>query len=215
MSGRHHLSPGRFSLRFAPVLLCLCTLCALGLTRNRLRAQDMPPKSAPSSAELFTALDDIEGLRALYPLKLTPEQLDRVIQIVTDAQEETRKRQEAANQLVREMAAEIQTVRRDALRGDPIPKEFDIKVKKAETEFLKKREGIRQQAIIALSTGLQKVLTAEQIANASRQDKEARIKLGKSTGEGTDAQWFNSYVVDAFIDVPRVLPLLKEMRAAR
>lgn len=208
--------PGTFPSVGVPVsrvLLPLCAALVFGLTR--LHAQDAPATPAPASSELFVALDDIDGLRALQPLKLTTAQLDKVIQIVTDAQEETRKRQEAANQIVRALADDIRAVRQSALRGEPIPKEFDVKVKKAETEFVKKREDIRQQAILTLSTALQKALTPEQITNAAHQDKEARVKLGKNSGEGSDAQWFNSYVVDAFIDVPRVLPLLKEMRTAR
>ena len=63
---------------------------------------------------------------------------------------------------------------------------------------------------------MENILTPEQVKIAAKLDKDAQIKVGKATAatQRTEPQWFASYVRDAFVTVPRIVPVLKQMRSA-
>src|SRR5262249_36651886 len=100
-----------------------------------------------------------------------------------------------------------------ALAGGEIPKDFEEKVKKMETEFFAKRNELNMQNIARLSADFKGIFTKTQVETAAKLAKDSAQKRGQPT-KGTDTQWFNDYIVNVFINNPRIVPLLKEMRTA-
>lgn len=180
-----------------------------------------PPASQPASgapprdvARLFDDLDDIDRLRALNPLKLTADQEDRLITAIKAAQAEyTRKVNALGSTLVLAMAADIKATKKQTLGGAPIPKDFDDRVKKAESQFLSGRSMLNMENWKSLIATAKSILTDTQVAQAVKFSKAASAAANKPA-EGSDDQWLNFFVLHEFIDYPRIVPLLTEMRAA-
>jgi hypothetical protein len=221
----HYFTP----VRREPAALRYCqakTLLQLGLlmllccgtpAMRPARAQAGPDNGAllsKSILELFDDLDDIDRLRSLNPLKLTAPQLDKMIAAVSAAKEAYDKAMaELAGAQVKKMDAEIRDVKHKMLLGGTIPADFDERVKKASTLVVSSREKLDMQNLGSLADALREILTPAQIGDAAKLSKDAAAAAGKPTG-GTTAQWFNYYVKEILIGYPRILPLLKEMRAA-
>ena len=172
----------------------------------------------PSATEkeigaLTDALDDIDRLRSLTPLKLTPAQLDSLAATITTAQNGYHIRLTALSAPVLALADEIRATRRKALAGGAIPPEFDAKMIKIRDDYNKKTTDLQTQSLASLSAKLKTILSADQIDAAVKLTKEAFKKRGREL-QGTDDQIFNRYVLDQFIGNAQLVPLLKEMRAA-
>jgi hypothetical protein len=201
--------------------------CALGgplLPRLPAQGQSAPGQNAPvqnSSGKpspevekLLDDLSDIDHLRSISPLKLTPDQLDRLIAAIETARAEyDRKVKELAEPLLRSMADEIRATKSRSLAGSDPPKEFDDKVKKLQADFLKKRAEVNNQNLAKLGAKFREIATDKQVETAVKLAKDWATQEGKEV-KGTDAQWLNFYVLNVILDNPRTVPLLKEMRAA-
>lgn len=174
-------------------------------------------KAGTDLSQLASEMSDIDSLRPLIPLKLTPEQIDKMAAAITASQAAYDKKLKAiAGPALAKLADQIHDVKQKALKGEPIPAEFDTYAQAAEKQILTSRVKLDQDTIILLAGTLEDILTAEQFKQAAMLDKNAQIKLKKvpATLQKTDAQWFASYITDAIFTVPRIVPLLKEMRAA-
>ncbi|HZP82070.1 MAG TPA: hypothetical protein VFB21_10555 [Chthonomonadaceae bacterium] len=182
-------------------------------------AQSPPPGSngapAPAGLELLDMLDDINKLNALNPLKLTPEQLDQIIAVTTAAEEDYNRKLTALKlDPVRKIAQEIRDTKRRALAGGEITKDFMDRVAAMGEKFLKQRDQLDADALVGLVSKLKTILTPQQVSTATQLIiDQARITPGMRTS-GTKDKWFNAYVLKVFISYPRIVPLLKEMRAA-
>src|SRR5690349_19970101 len=79
--------PG-LSAKIIRIALCLtlgtACLCPPVLARQQSPAVAMPTRT---TAQLLNDLDDINELRGLNPLKLAPEQIDRIIGAISSAQQ--------------------------------------------------------------------------------------------------------------------------------
>jgi len=172
-------------------------------------------KSKAEAAAIVADLDDIERLRALNPLKLEPDQLDKLVAALTKAQTEyDTKINTLGMSIFGSSAAEARDVKKQALVGTPIPKDFDDKVKRLQTEFLKQRDTINTNNITHVADLCKMVLTDKQVAVATKLERDQWEKDHPDIKNATDAQLYNLYCLDVFISGSRTVALLKEMRAA-
>lgn len=194
--------PASAFLLLAP---CLCTSIPA-------RAQsDIVPKEVQ---EVFADISDIDKLRILNPLKLSGEQLDKIITVLKKAQTEyNSKLREAAVPPIRDLAKEIRATRQKMLETHgTVPKDFDEKVKKIQDGFIKRRDTEDQTTLKSVSDSIRAILNKDQIASAVSIARKFTEEEGKPTKKGTDDQFFNLYVLGTFIVYPRIVPLLEDMR---
>ncbi|HZO91468.1 MAG TPA: hypothetical protein VFB38_24310 [Chthonomonadaceae bacterium] len=204
--------------RTLTVFLLALALAAAMAAAPIARAQGQPPQpgSAPpkETLELFNDLDDINKLSALNPLHLTPEQLDKMIIVVSAAQADYEKKLTALKLAsIHSIASEVPEMKRRALAGGAVPKTFLDRVIALSQSFLTRKDRLDADALIGMATQLRGILTPQQVDTAVQLIKEQAPKDGMST-RGANDKWFNAYVLQVFISYPRIVPLLKEMRAA-
>ncbi len=181
-----------------------------------VRAQEAATGTSDVS-QLIEDLNDIDTMRPLLSLKLTVAQMDKMIALISETQTGYDKRLKAiAGPALAKMVDQIRVVKQRTLKGEPIPQDFDALAKTAENEILAKRKTLDAETISQMATALAAILSTEQAKLAGKLDRDAQIKLGKADAktQRTDEQWFASYVRDAFFTVPRIVPVLKQMRAA-
>jgi hypothetical protein len=182
---------------------------------HRAGAQGAGGAATSDVMQLINDLDDIDAMRPVVPLKITPEQLDKIIATLTTAQASyDRKLKAIAGPALAKLADQIRDVKQKTLKGEPIPKDFDLVAKQAEIEIVGKRKALDLDTLGSVATSLESILTPDQVKIAAKLDRDAQIKLGKATAntERTESQWFGSYVKDAIMTVPRIIPVLKQMR---
>src|SRR5262249_17718874 len=113
---------------------------------------------------------------------------------------------------IKGITKEIKDVRKSMLGGEPIPKDFDEKVKGIQDAFVKKRDTADVNALKGLSSAIKKILTEEQFSKAAELARKFVEKESKPNAKNTDEQFFNFYVLQIFIRYPRILPLMEEMK---
>ena len=216
----NHPVISRLSSLTAFVLLLGGGIAALHLSSHSARAQaQVPPNpTQPSKAvdDLLLDLDDLDTLHILLPLKLTPEQMDKLIPMFTTAKTDFDKKSAAlTSAALLKMADEIRATRKKAIAGTAIPTEFDDRVKAIQLEVAGKRKELDTTNIVAVSNACKTILNADQYALCAKMETDAYKRNRRYNDKATVAQYFNAYVMDAFIANPRTIPLLKEMRAAQ
>lgn len=210
-AGQRHT--GALCLALAAVLFL--AMDCLYRPRTEAAAQAVVGKPPQDVQDLLSAVDDIDTLRVLNPLKLTPDQIDKIREAIRSAQADYEKRVvEIGTAPLRQLKDEIQSTKQSALAGKAVPKAFDDKVKKVQDDILKKREQLNIRNLATLSANIQGVLTREQIDTAAKLARAAYERLKAASPKTTDTQYFNSYVEDIFIKYPRIVSLLSEMRMA-
>jgi len=177
-------------------------------------AQDKP--AAKTDATLIVAdLDDIERLRSLNPLKLQPDQVDKLIAAMKSAQADYDKKVNALGSTVfGPTASEVRDMKKQVLAGNAIPKDFDEKMKKLQADFLKQRDDLNTANIVSVSAAVKAILTDKQVATATKLERDQWDKDHPGGKGATDTQLFNLYCLDIFISGTRTVPLLEEVRAA-
>jgi hypothetical protein len=212
MSSTHSSSQSRTVAVSAAIILVL-TLAAC-LQCPRAAAQDKPAAKTDATA-IVSDLDDIERLRSLNPLKLQPEQLDKLIAALKSAQADYDKKVNAIGaSIFGPTASDVRDVKKQVLAGNPIPKDFDEKMKKAQADFLKQRDDLNTANIVAVSAAAKAILTDKQVATATKLERDQWDKDHPGGKGATDTQLFNLYCLDMFISGARTVPLLQEVRAA-
>ena len=182
--------------------------------------KDKPAPSADKTADapdvgpLFIALDDLGELRVLNPLKLTADELDKMSAIISDSQADYNKKlATTAAPLLRKASDAILAAKKKALAGTVIAD--DETIAKALTDYEARRKEIETATLKALAAKLQEVLTETQVAAASKVAKDEQTKVTGTAGKGTNAQYFNLYVLRVVMGYAHLVPLLKEMQAIR
>lgn len=197
---------------------CYLALLAAGLAVCGVLASggQQPPSAPPAEqAALLTAINDIDKLRVLNPLKLKPDQIDRMVPVIERSQKDyTRRVADAMTGPLRAMADDISSTRSKVLAGGAIPAAFDERLKKLQDQFLEQRKREDEATLRALSEEMRKVLTPEQVATAASLARKSTESDGKATLRGTDEQFFNLYLIGTVIHYARIVPLLKDMRQA-
>jgi hypothetical protein len=195
----------------------LFVLACLVRGSSAMAQQDGPPPAADAkeTAQLVEAIDDIDRLRSLNPLKLTVNQLDRAIALLTATQASYQKKVTAlAAERVAKMGDTIRDVKQKMLVGGELPADVDKQLQQASSDFIAKRNHLDLENIAAVANSLKEILNADQVKAAAAMTRDAPVNANKSA-KATEAQWFNLFVADVMLSYPRILPLLKEMRAAR
>jgi hypothetical protein len=201
----------RFS-RWAVVALLTIMFCSPWIP---LRAQnDKGGQTIPSEVNaLFEDIIDIDKLRVLNPLKLTPEQITQLIATVKEWQGKYNKQlADAAVPPIKSIAAEIKETRKKMVAGALIPKDFDDKVKGIQSKFTERRSQAEFDTVKGLAESVKKILTSEQAASAEKMAKEAVADKGKDPPK---LNYFNVYVLSIFIQYSRIIPLLEQMKTAQ
>ena len=218
--------------RMRPLLSPIASLAAAGLLLGGLMSlhftsrpahAQAPPQAADASGltpkdtqELITDLDDMDVLHVLLPVKLTPEQMDKLATTITDAKADYDKRVAAlTNPPLAKLADEIRSTHEKALRGTMTSADFDERVKVMQKTFVAKRQVLDNENIGRLGPQCKTIVTAEQFAVCVKLEKDAYKQMQKYNEKSSDNQYFNAYVTDVFISNPHIVALLKEMKAAQ
>ena len=166
--------------------------------------------------QLLDELDDIDLMRSLTPLKLTGEQIDKLVSTISDAQTAYDKKiAELNSSTIGKMADEIHKRHKDAVSGAAASKAFDDKVKALIADSGAKREKVNTDNLVQMTGACGKIVTADQKKIAAQLEKDTFAKLGRPMSkDNKDDQYFNQYVVDIFINYRRIVPLLKAMKSA-
>jgi CHASE3 domain sensor protein len=79
-----------------------------------------------------------------------------------------------------------------------------------------KRQALEEETLKIISADMKKLLTKEQQTLAAKITREEQGKLAKKAqNTGSEEQWFNLYVLRVIMAYPRIVPLLKEMKAVQ
>ncbi len=200
-----------------PMYLLAITLSAI-VTRVPCSANPFPTvmeqQDKSSVTDLLDELDDIDFVRSLTPLKLSPDQIDKLIAVITDAKTQYDKKiADLSSSTIGAMADEIHKRHKDAVAGGPVSGTFDKKVQQVMKDFYAKRDTLNADNIVTMSAACGKILTADQKMKAEQLEKDTLVKLGKKLDpSNTDSMYLNLYVVDIFIGYRRIVPLLKELK---
>lgn len=226
---RYTLSERSLAWRLLLIQARRCTKLGTGFlvlfllfVRPALAGAQNPP-AAPSTSGtvqssdvlmLFNDLDDIDHMRSINPLKLTAEQLDKIVVSLTTLQASYQKKLTSLAAVhVRKRADEIRGVKKSVLVGGEIPADFDKKMQQESISYAKSIAALELQNLQALSEAMRPTLTDAQVKAAVKLAKEAPVNAGKF-GKGSDTQWFNMYLMQIVVGYPRIIPLFKEMRDA-
>jgi hypothetical protein len=164
---------------------------------------------------LFRDIDDVDKLRVLNPLKLSAQQLEKIIAEVRQHQETYNRRlADSVVPPIRSIARDIKETRRKLLTGGDVPKDFDEKVKKLQADYIKRRDQEDRDTLKSLSDKIRAILSEEQVKKAVELAKTLTQKDGKPTLRGSDAEFFNYYVMMTFVVYPRIVPLMEDMKRA-
>lgn len=200
------------------MLLLLTGLALTGLTLQYPRAQQTNPDPAQGMKEIQELLDSVEDIgemKFLNPLRLTTAQIDKLVPLITAAQTEYNSQLAAANQeSLKKIANDIRAARRQAVTGKSVSTEANDRINKAIDAHLKSIKARQDDALKNLSQKIRNILLSEQYATAAKLAKEETEKINQNA-KGTEDQWFNLYVKSVVMGYPRIVPLLKDIRAAR
>ncbi|MGC8669064.1 MAG: hypothetical protein ACP5VE_13195 [Chthonomonadales bacterium] len=199
-------------LSFAAITFAAVWLAAGAPRSAKAQSQFVPPEVVA----LFNDIDDIDKLRVLNPLNLTPEQIDKLIPTIQQAQQDYNKKlADAAVPPIKEIAAQIKATRRRLLSGGEVPKDFDERVKKIQAEFIARRDKEDAATLKSLVEAIRGILTPQQVGAAVTEARKALGEQNKSGPKADEDRLFSYYVLQVFITYPRILPLLQDMRDAR
>lgn len=165
---------------------------------------------------LFDDIDDIDKLRVIAPLNITPDQVDKIIALLdTTSRSQNVRLSALAVPPIKDLAAEIKAVRAKMLTGGAIPKDFDQKVVKLQAAFVKQKKAEEAKSLVTVTTGIFNLFTKTQISKAVQITRANTMLDGKPTMEGDDNAFFTYYVLNTFMSYPRMIPLLLDIKKAQ
>ncbi len=205
----------RFSRWGVFALLTILLVCGVGCPA---RAQsDAGGQLIPAEVTaLFEDIVDIDKLRVLNPLKLSPDQITQIISVIKEWQNKYNKQlADAAVPPIKSIAAEIKETRKKMLAGASIPKDFDEKVKGIQDKFIERRNTAEFDTVKGMAESIKKILKPDQVKTAEKLAKDYVASINEKGKEPPKLNYFNVYVLSIFIQYPRILPLLEQMKAAQ
>ncbi len=205
-------------LRSVPLTLSVFLLLggAVGTpVRARAQGQESPPPSSKEIDQLYDMLDDINKLNVLNPLKLTPDQLDKLIAVAdATATDYAQKVAALKAQSIHDLAKEIRATKQRAVAGGEITQSFLTQIISRSDSLAKKRDDLDINTWVAMIAKVRQILTPDQYNTAIKEIRTQADKEPDINSHGKPEQWFNMFVLQVFLKYPRIVPLLKEMRAA-
>jgi hypothetical protein len=207
----------RLVLFALPVFLLLWGLTGRTALVPAARAQEQGPAPTSSKAtdELYDMLDDINKLNVLNPLKLTSDQIDQLSAMATASTAEYQQKLAALKaSSVHNLEAEIRATKKRAVAGGEITQSFLNQITTRSDTFAQKKTDLDVQTWTAMVAKVKQILTKDQYEAAIKLIRDQAGHEPTISPRGAADKWFNVYVLQVFIQYPRIVPLLKEMRAA-
>jgi hypothetical protein len=200
-----------------PLALSVFLLSQVALAQNGAKSapvQEGPIKPAAEITEIMLVMGDVNTLRGLNQMKLRPDQIDPLVEVMTTTQAEYNKRVATeATPILRRVAEPIKSAKRNGLAGSDVVD--DEAIKQAFTVYQKKMTEINNAVLKNLSDRMVRILTKQQVTFASKFARDEMTKRAGRPMEGTEIQFFNLYIQQYFFVNPRIVPLLREIQAAR
>lgn len=187
----------------------------LSLRTVRHAQQQQPPSTQntlPKDVQdLMSTFDDIGELKVLTPLKLTPEQIDKITACVTEGQAEyNKKNNEMITATIRGLTDVIKRTKKEALQGKA--GQGEEQVVKAMNVLIPKRLSLETTVMTVMSDKVIAILTPKQQETMA---KIARESQGKKEGKDatTTTQWCKLYIYRVLAGYGRAVTVLNELKA--
>jgi len=176
-------------------------------------------QSADASQEIRALMLDVQDIRALgflNPIKLTKNQIGKLIAIISTAQQRYNTILATASAIpVQQIAKEIRETKKAMIAGCQIPPEFEAKVKRIQERWVQRRDKEDLNTLKTLSASVKSILTKNQFAKAAILARKLEPKAKSGAKVDGDDKLFNLYVLKIIIQNPRIVPLLTEMQQSR
>lgn len=168
-------------------------------------------------------IDDLNILAGLGPLKLTADQIDKLLPTIKAISQEGEAKKKKDYDIVRGLAADVAKVRADMIAGKPLDTDLATKLEKINADLGSRYASAHQDAIQRVADAMKDALTPEQ--NDKIQDNYVRQNKGRITVPSnlrnspektktyirTQAmQWF----AERFLLTERTIPLLEALKSA-
>ena len=178
------------------------------------------PPNAPAPADVqktLTDISDLSLLRALLPVKLKPEQIDKILAPLQTVRNEGASRRKADEDAVRALSAEVTKTRTSALtKGEPIPAETEAKIVKLYADADKRFAAAKKKAIDQILPVIQITLTPEQRTTVKNyvQDKmlDGKKFSDKAKPDAIENAALEIYIERILLD-ERTIAVLTALRA--
>ena len=188
------------------------------------RAQTPPPPA--DVQKILLDIDDLGLLKALVPLRLTNEQIDKLLVPMKEVVEGNPARRKVDHDALRAIAADLAKARADALAGEPVPPEIENKVTSVLSAASSRFTKNKQDAVVKVQTVAWDVFTPEQKDEIERQvgkwmggkrlvPREYRNDPKKAPKDAVQGLAVQAFVESVLIGdrSAEILPLLKTGKA--
>jgi hypothetical protein len=156
------------------IQILIVAMFFLGGVRTAVAQQ--PPQQPPADIQkVFNEVADLDLLKALAPLRLTEDQIRKLVDIMKSAAalgEQKRKEDYAA---WRALAEDVAKARQEALNGTEISAEVEARIVKGISESEKRVQDLRQEGASRIWSVVRETLTA---AQKDEIEKQASKMLG-------------------------------------
>lgn len=212
--------------RFLSVSLCTAT-CAASLLAPVAWAQ--PPAAPPGGTtpaappvpadvqKAYLDIADLSLLRALVPVKLKTDQIDKILAPLQTIRAEGATRRKADETALRAVAAEVAKARDAALMQTPVPPETEAKIVKLFDDADKRFASAKKAAIDRVLPVLQANLTSEQrgVIKTYVEDKmlDGKKFSTKAKPDAVENAALELYIERVLLD-ERSIEVLTRLRAA-
>ena len=187
-------------------------------------APQTPPPPAPHAVRARDARADLVLLQALVPLKLTAEQIDRLLPPMRAAQTEYLKLVRQEEDALKPLEPELTKARDEAIEAGKLPgAELEKKVQEVDKASLTRYSDARKKATIDLLTVLLDALNDDQKAEIERQSekvfggkrvpREFANNPSKAPKDQVQALALSAYIERVLL-IDRTLPLMEKLKAA-
>jgi hypothetical protein len=143
------------------IQILILTLLVLGGGRTAM-AQQTPQPPPADIQKVFNEVADLDLLKALAPLRLTEDQIRKLVDIMKSASalgEQKRKEDYAA---WRALAEDVAKARQDALNGTEMSAEVEARIVKGINESEKRVQDLRQEGVSRIFSVAREALTTGQ-----------------------------------------------------
>lgn len=186
-------------------------------------APQTPPTPAPHAVRARDARADLLLLQALVPLKLTAEQIERLLPPMRTAQTEYVRLVRQEEDGLKPLEPELVKARDEAIGGKLPGGDLEKKVLEADKASLGRAAEARKKATLDLLAVLLDALTAEQKAEIERQSekvfggkrvpREFAANPSKAPRDQVQALALSAYIERVLL-IDRTIPLLEKLKAA-